>query len=128
MVVRGEGVSPGLVREPPAKKAKARKTVTPTAVRKRKARKRGPSARQRAVVPEFIQRLPVASSNVASIGWDEPSQILEVEFHSGAVYRYWEVNESVWNSFRRARSKGKFVWRNLRGYGSDNVYTYSRVE
>ena len=38
--------------------------------------------------PGQIPRVPVSSSNVRSIGYDEPSRGMDVEFHSGAVYHY----------------------------------------
>ncbi len=35
-----------------------------------------------------IDRHPVESSNIASVGYHQPTGTLEVEFTSGAVYRY----------------------------------------
>ena len=115
------------IKPPPARKAKLRKRVTRKAVARGVARgrgaKRGPTG-----MPEFIQRVPVTSSNVASIGYDEPSMLLEIEFHSGAVYRYFSFPISEWKAFRRAKSKGRFVWRRIRGFGADDLYVYSRVD
>ena len=56
-----------------------------------------------------MRREPVASSNVASIGYDPGSQTLEVEFHSGRVYQYLDVPEHVHQAFMGAESKGKFL-------------------
>ena len=112
---------------PPSKKGKKRKRVTRKSVARGVSKGRG-TARGATGMPEFIQRVPVASSNVASIGYDAPSMLLEVEFLSGAIYRYYNVSESVWTGFRRASSKGRYVWRSLRNYGADDAYTYSRVE
>ena len=39
-----------------------------------------------------MERLPVQSSNVRSIGHDPHRNVLEVEFHSGRVYEYSDVN------------------------------------
>ena len=33
-------------------------------------------------------RQPVSSSNIRSIGYDSMSSTLEIEFHSGGVYQY----------------------------------------
>lgn len=41
-----------------------------------------------------MQRTPVRSSNVASVGYDPNTQTLEVEFHSGDVYQYFGVAEA----------------------------------
>jgi KTSC domain len=38
-----------------------------------------------------MDRLPVNSSNVASVGYEEEASILEVEFLSGSIYRYFGV-------------------------------------
>jgi len=35
-----------------------------------------------------MDRVPVDSSNVVSVGYDEETSILEVEFLSGSIYRY----------------------------------------
>lgn len=38
-----------------------------------------------------MDRVLVRSSNVAAVGYDEGRSILEVEFRSGGVYRYYGV-------------------------------------
>lgn len=38
-----------------------------------------------------MDRIPVTSSNVASVGYDDGTSTLEVEFTSGSVYRYFAV-------------------------------------
>lgn len=38
-----------------------------------------------------MDRVPVNSSNVAAVGYDENSSILEVEFKGGSVYQYFGV-------------------------------------
>ena len=38
-----------------------------------------------------MDRVPVSSSNVAAVGYDESNSTLEVEFKSGSVYQYFEV-------------------------------------
>jgi hypothetical protein len=35
-----------------------------------------------------MKLISVVSSNVASIGYDEFSNVLEVHFHNGSVYQY----------------------------------------
>ena len=35
-----------------------------------------------------MMRIPVASSNVATVGYDEATNTLEVEFKDGSVYQY----------------------------------------
>lgn len=50
----------------------------------------------------------VDSSSLRSIGYDARTQTLEVEFASGAVYRYAPVPGGVWTALRRAESKGRY--------------------
>ena len=38
-----------------------------------------------------MKRQSVESSNLASVGYDEEKQILEVQFKHGGVYQYFEV-------------------------------------
>ncbi|OHD15963.1 MAG: hypothetical protein A2Y38_01730 [Spirochaetes bacterium GWB1_59_5] len=47
-------------------------------------------------IPGDIQRLPVVSSNLKSMGYDTASGTLEVEFSSGQVYRYRGVPPELW--------------------------------
>ena len=67
-------------------------------------------------------REPVASSNISSIGYDEASQTLEVEFTNGAIYQYYNVELATFEQFRTAPSKGQYLNTYLR-----NAYPYSRV-
>lgn len=70
----------------------------------------------------MITREPVASSNVASIGYDEPTETLEVEFLNGTVYQYFNVGADLYQQILAAPSKGQFLNTYIR-----NAYPYSRV-
>jgi len=69
-----------------------------------------------------MNREPVASSNIAAIGYDEASQTLEVEFTSGALYQYYNVTQALFEQLMQASSKGQFL-----AYQIKNSYPYSRV-
>jgi hypothetical protein len=45
-----------------------------------------------------VDRKPVSSSNISSIGYDPKSQTLEIEFHSGGIYQYDGVAQNLYNS------------------------------
>lgn len=62
-----------------------------------------------------IRRRPVASSAIASVGYDPGSETLELEFRSGSVYDYHGVPREVYESFLAAPSKGRFVSERIRG-------------
>lgn len=69
-----------------------------------------------------MNREPVASSNVAAVGYDEPSQTLEVEFTNGTIYQYYNVSQSIFEQLMQAGSKGQFL-----AYQIKNAHPYSRV-
>ena len=55
-----------------------------------------------------ITRRAVESSVLASVGYDVKLRLLEIEFHSGAIYRYLEVPEEIFRRLLAAESKGQF--------------------
>ncbi len=61
-----------------------------------------------------MQRKSVASSAISSVGYDESSSVLEVEFESGVVYDYFDVPPKVYKDLLQASSKGHFVSRRIR--------------
>ena len=72
-----------------------------------------------------MQRLSITSSNIASIGYDETSETLEIEFKDGSVYQYFEVPNNVAKEFMDnpiQGSYGKHLAANIKGH-----YRYSKV-
>ena len=69
-----------------------------------------------------MNRTPVTSSNVASVGYDQNTLTLEVEFHSGAVYQYFDVPEAVYQEFMAADSLGRYLNQNIK-----NSYRYAQI-
>ena len=55
-----------------------------------------------------MKRTTVRSSNIRSVGYDPESRTLEVEFHTGGVYRYSGVSETIFQGLMRAASKGSY--------------------
>jgi len=67
-------------------------------------------------------RTAVSSSNIRSIGYDTDSQVLEVEFHDGGVYQYYEVPPSVHQGLMSAASHGSYLHIHVRDqYGCRQV-------
>lgn len=60
-----------------------------------------------------MEREIVKSSNIASIGYDEEKEILEIEFNSGGIYQYLEVPDSVHKDLMGAASVGKYFNQNI---------------
>ncbi len=65
-------------------------------------------------------RQRVASSNIESIGFE--NNVLEVAFHSGSVYQYFGVPESVYLLLMAAPSKGEYLATYVK-----NRYRYARI-
>jgi hypothetical protein len=62
-----------------------------------------------------MQRTTVSSSNIASIGYDASSQVLEVQFRSGSVYQYSDVPASVHQALMMASSHGSYFNQYVKG-------------
>lgn len=69
-----------------------------------------------------MNRQPVTSSNIASIGYDVDSQTLEIEFLNGGVYQYFDVPQHVHDELMNADSHGQYLAQNIKG-----AYRYSKV-
>lgn len=71
-------------------------------------------------MPEMIF---VDSSNVEAIGYDSAARQLHVRFvKSGETYVYYEVEDWVFEEFKRADSKGTFLNTNVKGR-----YNYAKL-
>ena len=66
-----------------------------------------------------MDRIPVASSNISSVGYDPTSSILEVEFNSGSIYQYLNVPQTEYEGLMNAGSKGRYLNRNIKGCYED---------
>lgn len=62
-----------------------------------------------------MTRTPIASSMIRSAGYDSMSQVLEIEFTSGAVYQYTDVLPDVLSALLNAPSPGRFFHSHIRG-------------
>jgi hypothetical protein len=64
--------------------------------------------RAKKFTPATIQRTHVASSNLRSVGYDNSSRILEIEFTNGAVYRYYGVPQRIYVELMQTHSHGEY--------------------
>ena len=69
-----------------------------------------------------IERVPVDSSNLKSVGFDEKSHVLEIQFHHGGIYRYHDVPAETHAALMKAESKGKYFQTNIR-----NKFRFEKV-
>lgn len=68
-------------------------------------------------------REPVSSRSIAAVGYDDDAEALEIEFVTGAVYRYSGVPQDVFEDLREAPSKGAFFNRLIK-----DAYPFEQVE
>lgn len=61
-----------------------------------------------------MNRAPITSSSVASVGYDPNTMTLEVEFGDGSVYQYFDVPETVYQDLMSATSVGTYLNQNIR--------------
>lgn len=57
---------------------------------------------------EAVDREPVTSSSIRSVGYDAASETLEIEFTGTGVYQYLSVPQFMWERLMAADSMGKF--------------------
>lgn len=69
-----------------------------------------------------MNRTPVSSSNLASVGYDKASRTLEVEFHRSGVYQFSGIHPNTHRHLMSAGSKGKFFHKNIR-----DSYPYEKL-
>lgn len=69
-----------------------------------------------------MNRAPVTSRNVASVGYDASTMTLEVQFRNGSVYQYFDAPSSVYQELMSAQSVGTYLSQNIKG-----SYRYARI-
>lgn len=71
-----------------------------------------------------MNRSPVTSSNILSIGFDAASGILEVEFRHGGVYQYYGVPAAVHDALMATDRAGQSVGKYFDVYVKKAGYSY----
>lgn len=70
-----------------------------------------------------VEMIPVSSSYIGEVGYDEENQILYVRFLNGSLYIYKEVPDYEFDDLLNASSKGQFLHYNIK-----YEYEYERLE
>lgn len=69
------------------------------------------------------QQFPAfASSNISAIRYEDQQLILEVTFHNGGTYQYYDVPNHLAAALNAAGSKGEYLASDIKGN-----YRYSKV-
>jgi KTSC domain len=70
-----------------------------------------------------MNKIPVSSSNLASVGYDPNTQTLEIEFLHGGIYQYSGVPSSVHSGLMAASSHGSYLDQHVKKAG----YAYRKI-
>lgn len=63
----------------------------------------------------MVDRTPVSSSNVSSVGHDASTNTLAVEFKDGSVYHYHDVPKDIHDALVSSRSVGGYIHSSIKG-------------
>lgn len=66
------------------------------------------------IVGEKLLRKHVISSNLKSVGYDSTTDILEIEFKNGGIYRYSGIPARVYDELMSSSSHGRYFHKNIR--------------
>jgi hypothetical protein len=66
--------------------------------------------------------LPVESSLMTDVQYDEKTRELDIRFTSGKTYRYFDVPKKVYSGLLRAKSKGEFFNEEIK-----EIYQYAEM-
>jgi len=70
-----------------------------------------------------MEKIPVDSTNIASVGYVAASSTLEIEFNNGTIYQYSGVPENEYTELMNASSKGSYLNQHIKKAG----YPYTRI-
>lgn len=61
-----------------------------------------------------MKKIVTNSSMIKSLEYNKGNRIMTIEFINSEIYRYYDIDESVYNDFVGAKSKGSFFTQNIR--------------
>ncbi len=69
-----------------------------------------------------MDRVPITSTNIKEVGYDATSNTLEILFKDGAIYRYLDVPQFVYDELLAAESAGRYFHQMIR-----DKYQFTRI-
>ncbi|MEM6402695.1 MAG: KTSC domain-containing protein [Cyanobacteria bacterium P01_D01_bin.116] len=71
---------------------------------------------------ESFAMLPVASTMASAIGYDSENEVLQIEFNSGAVYQYSDIDEDTFEDLYSSDAVGRYYNQYIKGkYQSQRI-------
>ncbi len=71
-----------------------------------------------------MNRTQISSSNLRSVGYDQPTSTLEVEFRHGGIYQYFDVPTARYAGLMSAHSHGSYFYQFIKNGG----YSYRQIK
>jgi hypothetical protein len=62
-----------------------------------------------------MEWIALQSSNISRVRWDPTSLVLEVEFHNGRAYQYFDVPKGVFDALCQSASVGQYFNEAIKG-------------
>jgi hypothetical protein len=61
-------------------------------------------------MPDYahLKRVPVQSRILKTVAYDESLHVMEVEYHTGSIYRYYDIPLEVYKAMFSEHSPGSF--------------------
>lgn len=75
------------------------------------------------MIATAMKRISIISNVLKSVGYDETSATLEVEFKNGGLYQYFDVPADAYAALMLAPSKGTHFGDHVR-----DAYRFKRIE
>ncbi len=69
-----------------------------------------------------MDMIPVRSSNLSAVGYDDATSTLRIRFNSGGLYDYYNVPSNVYQGLMSASSHGTYFHQHIK-----DVYRYKRL-
>jgi KTSC domain len=70
-----------------------------------------------------MERIRIKSSDIRSVGYDELTQVLEIEFHHGGTYQYFGVPKNIYDGLiKSVSSHGQYHARYIK-----NRYRHEKI-
>jgi hypothetical protein len=70
-----------------------------------------------------MERVPVESSHLATVGYEIETSTLEIEFKKSGIYQYFGVPQEIYEGLMAAGSKGQYFDQQIKKAG----YPYTKI-
>ncbi len=62
-----------------------------------------------------MNMVPISSSTIAAVRYDNHARAMDIEFKNGSVYRYFDVPAAMYEELLRAGSAGQYLNSQIKG-------------